>query len=208
MSIALRGPCRATHSRRLLVYNFHMLASTRDDVVTKIKANRRVLKRYGVKSLALFGSAARNKMRKGSDIDILVQFDKSTWANYVGLKFYLEDLLERDVDLVTPKALKPATRPSIVSDAIERAVSYVPRSVCRFGMAEYRSERRGEELISSKCAAWVSSAGSGISCTVAENPSASAANTMFSSAQPRPIYISRKKGSIMPICRSGSANKS
>ena len=118
MSIALRGPCGATHSRRVLVYNFPMLTSSRDDVVTKIKANRRVLKRYGVKSLALFGSVARNKMRKGSDIDVLVQFDKSTWANYIGLKFYLEDLLGREVDLVTPKAIKPATKPSIEKDLL------------------------------------------------------------------------------------------
>jgi predicted nucleotidyltransferase len=95
-----------------------MFASNRDEVVTKIKTHRRALTRYGVKSLALFGSAARNKMRKGSDIDVLVQFDKSTWANYIGLKFYLEDLLGREVDLVTPKALKPATKPSIEKDLI------------------------------------------------------------------------------------------
>lgn len=95
-----------------------MRTATRDDVVTKIKANRQALKRYGVISLALFGSAARNKMRKGSDIDILVQFDQSTWANYIGLKFYLEDLLGREVDLVTPGALKPATKPSIEKDLL------------------------------------------------------------------------------------------
>jgi len=95
-----------------------MQISTRDGVVSKIKANRRALKRYGVKSLALFGSAARNKLRKRSDIDILVQFDKSTWTNYIGLKFYLEDLLGREVDLVTPKAIKPATKPSIEKDLL------------------------------------------------------------------------------------------
>jgi hypothetical protein len=95
-----------------------MFASNRDEVVTKIKNHRRALKRYGVKSLALFGSTARNKMRKGSDVDVLVQFDKSTWANYIGLKFYLEDLLGREVDLVTPKALKPATKPSIEKDLL------------------------------------------------------------------------------------------
>ncbi len=97
-------------------YNFRMTISNRDDVVTKIKANRRALKRYGVKSLALFGSAARDKIRKRSDVDVLVQFDRSTWANYIGLKFYLEDLLEREVDLVTPKALKPAIKPSVEKD--------------------------------------------------------------------------------------------
>ncbi len=99
-------------------YNFLMQVSTRDDVVTTIKANRRALKRYSVRSLALFGSAARNKMRKSSDIDVLVQFDKTTWANYIGLKFYLEDLLGREVDLVTPRALKPATKPSIEKDLL------------------------------------------------------------------------------------------
>jgi predicted nucleotidyltransferase len=93
-----------------------MLIDTREQVITKIKANRRALKRYGVKSLALFGSAARDKMRKRSDVDVLVQFDKSTWANYIGLKFYLEDLLGREVDLVTPKALKPAVKPFVERD--------------------------------------------------------------------------------------------
>ncbi len=59
-------------------------------------------------------------MCKRSDIDVWVQFDKTTWAKYIGLKFYLEDLLGRKVDLVTPKALKPATRPSI-----EKGLFYV-----------------------------------------------------------------------------------
>jgi uncharacterized protein len=89
---------------------------SRNQVVTKIKANRHALKRYGVKSLALFGSTARDKMRKKSDVDVLVQFNKSTWKNYIGLKFYLEDLLGREVDLVTPKAIKPITKPSIEKD--------------------------------------------------------------------------------------------
>ena len=93
-----------------------MQVSTRAGVVRRIKANRLALSRYSVKTLALFGSAARNKMRKRSDVDILVQFNKTTWANYIGLKFYLEDLLGREVDLVTPKALKPATKPSIERD--------------------------------------------------------------------------------------------
>ena len=95
-----------------------MLISSRDDLITILKANRHTLQHYGVKSLALFGSAARDKMRRGSDVDVLVQFDQSTWKNYIGLKFYLEDLLGREVDLVTPRALKPATKPSIEKDLL------------------------------------------------------------------------------------------
>lgn len=99
-------------------YNFFMLITTRDQVIAKITANRPALERYGVRSLALFGSAARDKMRNRSDIDILVQFDKATWTNYIGLKFYLEDLFGRKVDLVTPKAIKPVTKPSIEKDLL------------------------------------------------------------------------------------------
>jgi predicted nucleotidyltransferase len=93
-----------------------MLTTNREDVFSTLKSNRSKLKRYGVKSLALFGSAARNRLRKTSDVDILVQFEQPTWANYIGLKFFLQDLLGREVDLVTPTALKPAVRPSVEKD--------------------------------------------------------------------------------------------
>jgi len=95
-----------------------MVAASRDDLVKVLKSNRTVYKKYGVKSLALFGSAARDRLNKRSDVDVLVQFEQPTWANYIGLKFYLEDLLGREVDLVTPKGLKPAVRPSVEKDLL------------------------------------------------------------------------------------------
>jgi len=57
-------------------------------------------------------------MRKTSDVDILVQFEQPTWVNYIGLKFYLEDLLGRNVDLVTLDSLKPSVRPSVEQDLL------------------------------------------------------------------------------------------
>jgi len=95
-----------------------MVTSNRDNVVTVLKSKRTAIKRYGVQSLAVFGSAARNRLRKRSDVDILVQFNQPTWANYIGLKIYLEDLLGREVDLVTLKGLKPAVRPSVEKDLV------------------------------------------------------------------------------------------
>jgi predicted nucleotidyltransferase len=95
-----------------------MLTTNREDVLTILQSNRTTIKRYGVKSLALFGSAARNRLRKNSDVDVLVQFEQPTWANYIGLKFYLQDLLGREVDLVTPKGLKPAVRTSVEKDLL------------------------------------------------------------------------------------------
>lgn len=76
-------------------------------------------RRFGVRSLALFGSRARDQARADSDIDILVEFDgPATSARYFGLQFFLEDLLGAPVDLVTDKALRPQLRPFIERDAI------------------------------------------------------------------------------------------
>jgi uncharacterized protein len=95
-----------------------MAVSSRTEIITLIQAHQPVLKGYGVKSLAMFGSAARNHIGKSSDIDFLVEFERPTWSNYIGLKFYLQDLLGRKVDLATPKSLKPAIRPSVVKDLL------------------------------------------------------------------------------------------
>jgi hypothetical protein len=74
-------------------------------------------RRFGVRSLALFGSRARDQARDGSDI--LVEFDgPATSTRYFGLQFFLEDLLGAPVDLVTERALRPQLRPFIERDAI------------------------------------------------------------------------------------------
>jgi hypothetical protein len=78
-----------------------------------------VQRRFGVRSLALFGSRAREQARAGSDIDVLVEFDgPATSARYFGLQFYLEDLLGGPVDLVTNQALRAELRPFVERDAI------------------------------------------------------------------------------------------
>jgi predicted nucleotidyltransferase len=76
--------------------------------------------RFGVKSLALFGSFARGTaISQKSDVDILVEFDMTpTFDQYMELKFYLEDTLSRRVDLVERKMLHPSLRSSVESEAI------------------------------------------------------------------------------------------
>ncbi len=76
--------------------------------------------RFGVKSLALFGSFARGTaISSQSDVDILVEFDNTpTFDQYMDLKFYLEDNLSRRVDLVERKMLHPSLRSTVESEAI------------------------------------------------------------------------------------------
>jgi hypothetical protein len=76
-------------------------------------------RRFGVRSLARFGSRARDQARDGSDIDILVEFDgPATSTRYFGLQFFLEDRSGAPVDLLTERALRPQLRPFIERDAI------------------------------------------------------------------------------------------
>jgi len=91
----------------------------RDDVVKTLAEHRQELDRFGVRSLALFGSVVRNESRPDSDVDILVEFrGRATFDQFMGLKFYLEDLLGHRVDLVTRKALKPRLRPHVEREAL------------------------------------------------------------------------------------------
>lgn len=92
---------------------------SRDTVIKLLTEHRKDLARLGVKSLALFGSVVREESRADSDIDLLVEFEgKATFDKYMGLKFFLEDLLQRQVDLVTRKALKPRLRPYVEKEAL------------------------------------------------------------------------------------------
>ena len=92
----------------------------KNEILEILRAHRDELrKRFGVKSLAVFGSVARGEAGPDSDVDILVEFEgRATFDRYMGLKFFLEDLLGRRVDLVTRKALKPRLRPYVEREAI------------------------------------------------------------------------------------------
>lgn len=77
------------------------------------------LRSLGVKSVALFGSTARNEAGTESDVDILVEFDAPlTFDRFMETKFLLEEILDQPVDLVIKKNLKPRIKPRIESEAI------------------------------------------------------------------------------------------
>jgi hypothetical protein len=90
-----------------------------ENVISLIKKHRPELARFGVKSLALFGSVARGEARPDSDVDILVEFEgRATFDRFMDTKYYLEDLLGCRVDLVVPDAIKPRMKPAIMQDLV------------------------------------------------------------------------------------------
>jgi predicted nucleotidyltransferase len=83
-----------------------------------LSEHRKDLLKLGVRALSLFGSVTKNKSSKGSDVDILIEFDsKKGIFGFIELKNYLEELLNCDVDLVTKNALHPALRKRILNEA-------------------------------------------------------------------------------------------
>lgn len=98
-------------------------AADREEVVRRMHASASELeRRFGVASLSLFGSAGRDELGPASDVDILVAFaGRVNFDRYFGVKFFLEDLLGRPVDLVTEKMLKARLRASIAEDLVRVA---------------------------------------------------------------------------------------
>jgi uncharacterized protein len=94
----------------------------RDQAISILKQYEQPLKSFGVETLSIFGSVARDEAHPESDIDILVEFSEPpTFDRYMDLKFYLEDRLGQNVDLVSHKMLKPQIRQSVEKEAIRVA---------------------------------------------------------------------------------------
>lgn len=75
-----------------------------------------IRQKFHVHKLGLFGSHVRGDTHPQSDIDILVEFEIPTFDAYMDLKFFLEDLFQRDVDLVMADTLKPRIKPRILTE--------------------------------------------------------------------------------------------
>jgi len=79
-----------------------------------------ICRRYKVRELAVFGSAARGDMRPDSDIDLLVEFEEDAEIGlfeFGAMEQELAALLGRKVDLVSKRGLKARVRPHVLRDA-------------------------------------------------------------------------------------------
>ena len=79
-----------------------------------------LVEKFGVMEIAIFGSYARGEQREDSDVDLIVDFKEGwkTFDNYMDLKFYLEELFGKKVDLVIKSAINPRIKPFIIEEAI------------------------------------------------------------------------------------------
>jgi len=95
---------------------------TKKSIIQTLKAHREQLQAYGVEEIGLFGSYVRNEATINSDIDLLVNLrkEKKTFRNFMSLAYYLEDVFDCKVELVTKQSLSPYIGPHIL-----KTVEYV-----------------------------------------------------------------------------------
>lgn len=91
----------------------------RNKVLTLLKKHLKEIQSYHIKKISIFGSVARDQDTPKSDVDILISFDcPPTFDLYMDLKFFLEDILNRKVDLVTEDTVRSELKPYIEKDLI------------------------------------------------------------------------------------------
>lgn len=95
--------------------------ASKAEVIDRLQNAREKLVSLGVQGLGLFGSLVTGQLTSVSDVDILVEFlpDRHTFDCYMDLSFFLEELLGRRVELVTPESLSPHIGPHILRE-VER----------------------------------------------------------------------------------------
>ena len=78
-----------------------------------------VAAKYGAANVRVFGSVARGEAGPDSDIDFLVEFDRSrSLFDHAGMIVELSDLLGREVDVVPVRGLRARIRDRVLAEAI------------------------------------------------------------------------------------------
>ena len=102
---------------------------TNEEIIKKLKKSADILEKYRVKRIGLFGSYSNGKEKAKSDIDLIVEFNlnvfgenfKGLYKSYINLLSYLENLLGRKVDILTPDSIE-AIRIKEVAENIKRSI--------------------------------------------------------------------------------------
>lgn len=96
----------------------------REQVLERLAQNEPHLRSLRVKSLALFGSVARNEATASSDVDLLVEFDEGhpkSLFEFISVMNFLEDVLGCKVDLVMLDGIRKELREQVLKEAIRAA---------------------------------------------------------------------------------------
>lgn len=96
------------------------MAKKIEDIKEKLSIHRDELKeKFKVKRIGIFGSCVRKELKKGSDIDILVEFyEVPGLLKFIELEIFLEELLGMKVDLVRQGSIRNELKDTILSEVV------------------------------------------------------------------------------------------
>jgi hypothetical protein len=94
------------------------MVNTKLDILNILDEYRDHLRALGVRKIGLFGSFVRGEQRPDSDIDLLVEFEpaRKTFDTFNELCIFLEEILQRRIELVTVESLSPYLGPHILRE--------------------------------------------------------------------------------------------
>jgi uncharacterized protein len=95
--------------------------TSKDSILTKIRAHKAKLNKLGVRNIGLFGSYVKGEQSDKSDIDILIDFepDKENYSNFMAVYDLIERLFEDErIEIVTRNGLSPYIGPIILSEVV------------------------------------------------------------------------------------------
>lgn len=97
----------------------------KDDIVQRLQKERPYLAdEFGVSKIGLFGSFAKGQADETSDVDIVVEFERPIGFRFFELIEYLETILGRKVDVLTPAGIENI-RVARVAQSIAESLVYV-----------------------------------------------------------------------------------
>jgi len=98
---------------------------TLEEIKSTLASHKEKLRQnYKVKKIGIFGSYARGEQKEMSDVDIVVEFEKPIGLKFFELADYIENLLGRKIDILTPAGIN-SIRVKKVAEDIKKSIEYV-----------------------------------------------------------------------------------
>lgn len=101
------------------------MIKTKQDILAALERHRFRVRELGVKKIGLFGSFVRGDQQPDSDIDLLVEFEhgRKSFDSFIELSFFLEEVLQHKIELVTLESLSPYLGPHILAEVVYAGIA-------------------------------------------------------------------------------------
>ncbi len=101
------------------------MKTTKGEIIRKLQDNESYLSsNYGLQRIGIFGSYLKGTPNENSDIDIIVEFKEPVGLKFLEVSDFLENLLGKKIDILTPAGIKSIRNPK-VAQTIKESVVYV-----------------------------------------------------------------------------------